>query len=85
MDGGLDISLASRRLMIMFWSMLILGVLWLVRRPEIGLQRKPILEVPSPDPALVMLKEFCARGAITKQQFEEMRRDLEADRPDRSQ
>jgi uncharacterized membrane protein len=79
--AGIDIGFASRRLMILLLSRLNLGVVWSVKRPGIGAPRRSLLEVTSPDPALVMLKDIYAHGAITKEQFEKARRDLAATAP----
>ena len=85
MIGGIDIGLASRRLIIFLWSIVILAAVWLIRRPGIAPQRRSTPEGNSPDPAQLMLKELYAQGAITKEQFKATRRDLDADhRPDRS-
>ena len=81
MIAGIDIGFAGRRLMIILWSILILGVVWLVKHPWIGSPRRSVLEVTSPDPALVILKDLYAHGVITKEQFELARHDLPADLP----
>ncbi len=62
-------------LSLVFWALIIAGivllVVWLVRNAG-----RTGLSAPSSDPALETLKTRYARGEITKEQFEEMRRTL---------
>ena len=64
-------------LMLLFWALIIGGivllVVWLVR------QGRPagVGSGPGEGRALEILRERYARGEITRQEYEEMRRDLE--------
>lgn len=62
-------------LSLVFWALVIAGivilVVWLVRNSG-----RTGLSAPSSDPALEILKSRYAKGEITKEQFEEMRRTL---------
>lgn len=68
-------------LVILFWVMLIAAAIWFVARlfPQIAGQSSPRGDAPkepappSPDD---ILKARYARGEITREQFEEMRRTL---------
>ncbi len=62
-------------LSLVFWALIIAGivflVVWLVRNAG-----RTGLSASSSDPALEILKSRYAKGEITKEQFEEMRRTL---------
>lgn len=62
-------------LSLVFWVLIIAAivflVVWLARNPG-----RAGLTAPSGDPALEILKARYAKGEITKEQFEEMRRTL---------
>ncbi len=62
-------------LSLVFWALIIAGivilVVWLVRNAG-----RTGLSAPSSDPAMEILKSRFAKGEITKEQFEEMRRTL---------
>ncbi|AEB12857.1 SHOCT domain-containing protein [Marinithermus hydrothermalis] len=60
--------------MILFWGLLILGIVWIVqtlaqRPPASGSQRES-------DQALEILRERYARGEITREEFERLKQDL---------
>jgi len=62
-------------MMVAFWAVIIFLVVWAVRtfaRPS-GLQQAP----SSPRSPLDIAKERYARGEITREEFEEIRRTLE--------
>jgi putative membrane protein len=65
-------------LMLVFWALVIGGIVLLVLRL---LERNPSTTGPSRqdsgDRALDLLRERYARGEITKEQFDQMRKDLE--------
>ncbi|TKS59313.1 MAG: hypothetical protein EWM72_02325 [Nitrospira sp.] len=58
--------------MVLFWVLLISGVVYLVR----WLMGQGI--TGRPDSSLEILKKRYARGEISKQEFDEMRRDVQA-------
>lgn len=58
--------------MVLFWAFVIAGVIYLVRwLMGQGLASRP-------ESSLDILKKRYARGEISKQEFEDMRRDLQA-------
>nr|WP_087474931.1 SHOCT domain-containing protein [Nitrospira cf. moscoviensis SBR1015] len=57
--------------MVLFWVFVIVGVVYLVR----WLMRQGIAD--RPESSLDILKKRYARGEISKQEFEEMRQDLQ--------
>lgn len=64
-------------LMIAFWVLIIGGAIWLV----VTLARhnqNPIATPPSGQTPLAILQARYAKGEITKEQFDQMRRDLGA-------
>jgi len=61
-------------LMILFWILVIVGVVFLVRWLMNAPQRDSSQK--SPNRALEILKERYARGEIDKQEFEEKKKDL---------
>lgn len=60
--------------MLVFWVLIIGGVVWLVQSLARGTGSSPIL--PQGESPLDILKKRYARGEITKEQFEGMKRDL---------
>ncbi len=79
MFGGM--MLFGGLLMIAFWVLVIVGVVWLVVTLARGGQSPtaswPGTGTPPATPApLDILKTRCAKGEITKEQFEQLRRDL---------
>jgi putative membrane protein len=59
---------------LLWWVILILGIIVLVRLLGRDASRTPA--APSPETALDILKKRYARGEIGKQEFEEKKRDL---------
>ncbi len=61
--------------MLLFWVLIIVGVIWIVQSPprgtETGGSIMPVSESP-----LDILKRRYAKGEISKEQFEEIKRDL---------
>jgi len=73
MDGGwMPMMGLGLLLMVLFWVFVIAGVIYMVR----WLMGQGI--AGRPDSSLEILKKRYARGEISKQEFEEMRRDLQA-------
>ncbi len=72
---GFGFSPLGAILSLVFWALIIVGVVllvvWLVRNSG-----RTGLSAPSGDPALEILKSRYAKGELTKDQFEEMRRTL---------
>lgn len=65
-------------LQVLFWALVIGLGLWLIGGwKKIGRHDAPVSAL-QPESALVILKKRYARGEITKEQFDEMKRDLEA-------
>lgn len=57
----------------LFWILVIIGVVWLVKLMMGGGEG----DSPPPRSALEILKERYARGEIDREEFEQKRRDLE--------
>ena len=64
--------------MVLFWVVLIVGAGWLVRGFFPSGQQPSASSTRSEPSADEILKQRYARGEITKEQFDEMRRDLNA-------
>ncbi len=82
MGFGLGGMLFGGLLMLAFWVLVIVGVIWLVATIARGSSRgdprtntDASLTVPT---SLDILKTRYAKGEITKEQYEEMKRDLGA-------
>jgi len=60
------------------WIVLALGAVWLARAIFPGSQPPPTQSTPHELSAGEILKQRYARGEITKDQYDEMRRDLQA-------
>lgn len=65
--------------MLLFWGLVIAGIVWIVRsisassgQPGTGSSGTPVVESP-----LDILKRRYAAGEISKEQFDEMRRNLD--------
>lgn len=58
-----------------FWILLIVLVIWLVVNQNN--KNKQILNNPQSESALDILKKRYARGEISKEQFDQMKKDLE--------
>ncbi len=73
MDGGwMPMMGLGMLFLVLFWVLVIAGVMYLVK----WLMGQGIAS--RPDSSLEILKKRYARGEISKQEFEEMRRDLQA-------
>ncbi|OGB16155.1 MAG: hypothetical protein A2W72_18720 [Burkholderiales bacterium RIFCSPLOWO2_12_67_14] len=64
-------------LMLLFWILLIVGVVLLVRWLVTSGTARPSQPEPPRNAALDLLKERYARGEIERDEFEQKRRDLE--------
>ncbi len=62
-------------LMLLFWVLVIVGVVWLVVTLARGGQAH-LIAPPSAQTPLDILKMRYAKGEITKEQYDQMRRDL---------
>jgi putative membrane protein len=66
-------------LMLLFWGGLIFGAVWLVRAVfKPGSQSRPSARLESGRNARDILDQRYARGELTRDQYEGIRRDLEA-------
>jgi putative membrane protein len=68
-------------LMLLFWIALIALVVWLIVRLVRSTSNKPAQsapqpQIPQPDPVLETLRRRLAEGAITTQEFDELRQKL---------
>ena len=59
--------------MVIFWVLVIVGIVYLIRA-LIGTERKGIKE----ESALDVLKKRYAKGEISKEEFEEKKRDIQS-------
>ncbi len=75
---GFGMGLGGGLLMVLFWIVLIVGAVWLARGLFPSGQQPPASSSRSEDSADEILKQRYARGEITKEQYEQMRRDLSA-------
>ena len=65
-------------MMLLFWALLIVGLIFLIRwLIAAGNQGRQGRAEHSPESALDILQKRYARGDITKQEFDEIRRDLQ--------
>ncbi len=78
MMAGLGMGLGGGLVMVLFWVVLIAGAVWLVRGLFPNGQQPPASSTRSEASADEILKQRYAHGEITKEQFEQMRRDLDA-------
>ena len=78
MMAGFGMGLGGGVLMVLFWVVLIVGGVWLVRSVFTSGQQPPVSSTRSEPSADEILKQRYARGEITKEQYEQMRRDLSA-------
>ena len=62
--------------MILFWIVMIVLGVWLISSLAPHTNNQPPSNVPPAESALDILQKRYARGEITKEQYEEMRRDL---------
>jgi putative membrane protein len=76
MWGGWGIGMML--IMFLFWAAIIVGIVFLIRwLVTAGSGGQHAATGPSPESALDILKKRYARGEISKQEYEEMRRDLQ--------
>lgn len=75
MDGGWWIVMGVG--MILFWGLVILGIVWLVR--ELGGQSRGTHAAAGPDPSEILDRRL-AEGEITVAEYEERRRALRESR-----
>ncbi len=76
--GGFDFGIAGIGMlaMVIFWVLVIGGAIWVVVALARGLRQAPSLTAASGQSPLDLLNARYARGEITKEQFEQMKRDL---------
>jgi putative membrane protein len=60
--------------MIIFWVLIILGIVYLIKLIARGGRRKQLDETP-----MDILKRRYAKGEVTKEEFEKMKDDLKSD------
>lgn len=70
--GGFGFPFMGGIWMILFWVLIIGGVVWLVQ----SLARGTGISAPQGESLLETLKRRYAKGEITQEQFEQMKRDL---------
>ncbi len=78
MMTGFGMGFGGGLVMVLFWVVLIVGAVWLVRNAFSTGQPSPVSSARSEPSADEILKQRYARGEITKEQFEQIRRDLGA-------
>ena len=78
MMTGLGMGFGGGLLMVLFWVVLIVGAVWLARGLFPNSQQPPASSSRSEPSADEILKQRYARGEISKEQYEQMRRDLSA-------
>lgn len=80
--GGFGFPLIGGIMMFLFWALVIGGIVWLVVwlvRGGAQSASRALMSTPSMNQApLDLLKVRYAKGEITKEQFEDMKRDLSA-------
>jgi putative membrane protein len=65
-------------MMFLFWILVVAGVVllaWFVA--SLGRRAQPPPSPPGPETALEVLRKRYARGEVTREQYQEMKRDLE--------
>ena len=75
---GFGMGLGGGLVMVLFWIVLIVGAVWLVRGLFLTGQQPLVSSTRSEPGADDMLKQRYARGEISKEQYDQMRRDLSA-------
>jgi len=78
MMTGFGMGLGGGLVMVLFWVVLIVGAVWLVRGLFSTNQQPPVSSTRSEPNADEILKQRYARGEISKEQYDQMRRDLSA-------
>ena len=64
--------------MLLFWGLIIAGVVWLIQATTRSAGHQPGQSSSLPEAPLDILKRRYAAGEITKEQFDEMRRNLDS-------
>jgi putative membrane protein len=60
--------------MLAFWALVVLGLVFLVR---LALRRgRPAQDAAAPETAVEILKKRYARGELTREEFEQMKREV---------
>ena len=77
MMTGFGMGLGGGLVMVLFWVALIVGAVWLAQGFFPTGQQPPATSTRSEASADEILKQRYARGEITKEQFEQMRRNLD--------
>lgn len=62
--------------MILFWALLLLAIVWLWRALELGQSLKGRDEAAGKSKAPEIIRERYAKGEISKEEFEQLKRDL---------
>lgn len=75
---GIGMGLGGGLIMVLFWGALIVGAVWLAQRIFSNGQQPPASSTRSEASAADILKRRYANGEITKEQYDQMRRDLSA-------
>jgi putative membrane protein len=75
---GIGMGLGGGLVMVLFWGALIVGAVWLARSLFPNSQQPPASSTRSEASAEDILKQRYARGEISKDQYDQMRRDLSA-------
>jgi len=75
---GIGMGLGGGLVMVLFWGALILGAVWLARTLFPTNQPSPASSSQPEASAEDILKQRYARGEISKEQYNQMRRDLSA-------
>lgn len=78
MFTGFGMGLGGGVVMVLFWVVVIVGAVWLARGVFSGGQQPPVSSARTDASADEILKQRYARGEITKEQYEQMHRDLSA-------
>lgn len=77
MMGGSGLGLFGGFFMIIFWVLIIVGVVLLIKwLVDQGARGTPHVPVAMGGQALEIAKERYAKGEITKEQFDQMKKDL---------
>lgn len=78
MFTGLGMGLGGGLVMVLFWGALIVGAVWLARTLFPSGQQPPASSTRPEASAEDILKQRYARGEISKEQYDQMHRDLSA-------
>ena len=78
MFTGIGMGLGGGLVMVLFWVVLIVGAVWLARGLFPNGQQPPASSTRPEASAEDILKQRYARGEISKEQYDQMHRDLSA-------